>query len=376
MYFIYYRGRCVGWRHSTLRPEIIAGVTTHSFLSRTVFRDAKGETELDIRVIESVGPALRPRKISLQEEGPGFSTLSVGEIADGQLSIRRSPGKQAERVILFRPEVELTSPLLRRLADMTHFPAEGRTFRTYDTLNGEFHDVLARRSLRKEIVAGSHQLVTVWRFSTGIRRWEVWVDTHGGIVREELGGAHMVALRAPSEEVLAWSRGETSIAANPDLCLGYENKLRGFSLSRPNLSWSFEFPEADSPHAITLVEPALQASLNVVVLEGLSEGHAPETVVMDLLGRWEHGAESVALEYQKPSTLGDQPGIRVAATMKRKGVFIRTVADVCNAEGRAFVVLRSAPLSRYHEVRDAFERIDRSLKLHLKTSERSAASID
>lgn len=372
MYFIYYRGKCVGWRQSTLQSVVASGKRQHQFHSRTVFRDADGNVDLDVQVSESIDAALQPLRASVVQSGPDFSSSSVGDIRDGHMKLRRSPDKSPGVEILFGEDVELTGPLMRTLADRTHFPSKGETYRSYDILTGEFRRLHATRTLRSEIVAGRHQLVTVWKLRNGTREWEMWVDTRGGIVREELGGAHMVALRAPAEAVLAWSRGEASQPSHPDLKLAYENEMRGFELARPNLSWSFEFPEADSPHAITLVEPALQATVDVVVLDDQKGGVAAEGVVLDLLGRWERSAEDVLVEFQEPRPVGELKGIRVSATMRRKGVRIRTHADVCRSETRAYIILSSAPTSRFHEAEDAFSRIRRSLRF----TEKIASVID
>src|SRR6185436_19183213 len=125
----------------------------------------------------------------------------------------------------------------------------------------------AQRSLRKEIVAGKHQFVTVWKVTCGERTWEVWVDGWGGVVREELGSPGMVAMRAPADSVLAYSRGEKAADGASDLSLAYENVPSSFKIERPNLTWSFELPDDVGPHTISIVNPTLQSSVDVMVLD-------------------------------------------------------------------------------------------------------------
>ncbi|MCA9319770.1 MAG: hypothetical protein KDB53_03495 [Planctomycetes bacterium] len=357
-FYVYYRGKRVGWRQVSLIPQRRDGVAGYLFSSRTVYLKPGGADDIDIRVDEFVTHDLEPKAVDISEISPEHTSLMKGRIDKGHLTLRvvgQGPRHDSEE--LFSGETEFGLPLVRRLADMTHFPDRGEQVKVYDSLRRRFVRTRATRTLRKELVGGRHQFVTVWRFETGDRSRELWIDGYGGIVREELGGPHMVALRADPELVAAYARGEATDEDQIDLALNYENIPSGFRLARPNLSWSFELPEEEGPLTVTLLNPTLQASVDVVVLDRIGSATEPETVVLDLLDRMRRKAENLEILYQRADTLGGAAGVRFEVKGERKGTEIRTVGCVTVAKERAFAVLCAAPSFRFDDAKAQMERI-------------------
>lgn len=371
-FLVYYRGKCVGWRRVALAISKRGEEAGYLFEGRTVFVKSDGAKDMDLSVSEFVDHDLNPRAMSISEISGEYSTLMDGRVDKGHLDLRcTGTGPSHKREILFADETELYLPLVRQLADMTHFPAKGQEFKVFDSVASEFRRVKAKRGLRKEIVGGKHQFVTVWTFESGRRSWEVWVDGYGGIVREELGGPHMVALRADREKVVAFSEGK-DVDVDLDLSLEYANIPAGFKLARPNLTWSFEFPEFDSPVAVTLVNPTLQASVDVVALSRTDAGTEAETVVMDLIDRMERKSDSFEVLYQEPTTIGGAPGVLFEATSERRGTDLRTMVAVTISKDRGYAMLLAAPAFRFHEARPALERILESFE-PLEPEQKAAA---
>ncbi|MFT7620109.1 MAG: hypothetical protein ACI97A_003766 [Planctomycetota bacterium] len=357
-YFVYYRGRRVGWRKTSVTPEVDQDKRGYRFLNRTVFLKKNGRLDMDMNVSEFVDSDLRPVSLLTMEESENYGHPISGVVSRGHLEIKEGSGEsQATREILFGDETEFLQPLVRKLADLSHFPEAGETFKVFDSQRSQFIMVHASRSPRKEIVAGKHQFVTVWKLQQGKRVWEIWIDGYGGLVREELGGPHMVALRAKPELVLAYARGEAKDGDGADITLEYENVPDKFRLSRPNLTWSFEFPEFDSPVAITLLNPTLQASADVIVLDHVEAGMAPETMALDLMSRMHRKSDAHKILFQKTGNLGGSVGIQFESTGERKGTVIRTIGAISVTNGRAYAVLLAAPAFSFDKVRGQLERI-------------------
>lgn len=358
-YFVYYRGRRVGWRERVLRRRA-DDVHGYHFEARTVFRKQDGGDDVDLRVIEFVDDELKPRNVSVHERSADWAELRTGLVDKGHMRLKR--GNDVGTEILFSNDTEFLMPLLRRLAQATHFPDKGEEFKIFDPVEQRFVRMHARRELRKEVVANKHQFVTVWRFESGAKAWEVWLDGYGGIVREELGSAHMVAVRAPKEQVLAYAEGH-EVEGDEDLSLQYENEPAGFRLVRPNLTWSFDFPDGRSAVAITLLNPALQASVDVVALEQTEEGVEPETLLLDLIERMRSRSASAEVLFQKEATVAGRNGLRFEMKGTRKGVEVHTLGAICQAGKRCYALLLAAPTYRWHEAQPQLERVLQSFEV-------------
>ena len=363
-YFLYYRGRRVGWRVTGIAPDIEGEIRGYRFRNRTVFLDDGGTLDMEMSVSEFVDRDLRPVTMRTSERSEGFDLVTSGVVERGHLDLRRGLGAdQTRQEILFADETEFLQSLTRRLADLSHFPEKGQTFKVYDSLRSRFVLIEAHRSLRKEIVVGKHQFVTVWKLTQGKRSWEIWIDGYGGIVREELGGPHMVAMRADADQVLAYSRGEADDDDRIDLTLNYENVPERFALARPNLTWSFEFPDGDSRVAISLMNPTLQASADVIVLPRIGLGTAPESIALDLLSRMNEKSDDHSVEFQRPGSVGGVDGIHFESVARRKETMIRTIGAVTVCDGRAYALLMAAPAFRFEQAREQLERIRDSFNI-------------
>jgi len=317
--------------------------------------------DLNLGVDEFVDQDLHPVETSVSEISPGFSNLTRGNVEKGHLHLNVVGAKDSNSSeIIFSRDTEFGLPLLRRLADVTHFPDAGEIVKVYDSLRRRFVRVHATRSLRKEIVSGRHQFVTVWKFDNRDRSWEVWVDGYGGVVREELGGPHMVALRADADAVAAYARGEGDDDGMFDLSLEYENIPQAFSLARPNLSWSVELPEEEGPLNITLLNPTLQASVDVVVIENIESALEPESIVLDLLDRMRRKCPDLEILYQQPRDVGGVKGVRFETIGQRKGTELRTIGIVTVNRNKAYALMAAAPVFRFKEAREQMERILKS----------------
>ncbi|MCB9831398.1 MAG: hypothetical protein H6807_02915 [Planctomycetes bacterium] len=363
-YFLFYRGKRVGWRETSLEPDRDGEAEGYRFRSRTVFVKEDGKLDMDIKINEFVDRNLHPLTLIASEESGSHASITSGVVDKGHLELAVGVGAdQVRREILFSEDTQFLQSLIRQLADTSHFPAQGQSFKVYDSVRGLFVRVRATRNLRKEIVAGKHQFVTVWHFDQGKRSWEVWIDGYGGIVREELGGPHMVALRADPEKVSAFARGEEKDGDGVELTLDYENVPAGFKLSRPNLTWSFEFPEVESPVAITLLNPTLQASVDTVVFDRVAEELACETVTMDLMARMERKSDDFEVVWQRPENIGGTPGITFECVAEHKGTRLRSLGAVVVHSGRGYALLMAAPEHRFAEARPQLERILASFEL-------------
>jgi hypothetical protein len=357
-YFVYYRGRRVGWREVRVAKTASEGHRSgYKFDARTVFLKRDGGEELDLRVTESIDRDLRPRQASVLERSEDFNDIRSAQVDRGHLKIKHGAGADlVENEVLFAAETELLMPLLRRLADSSHFPEKGKEFKVYDSVAEQFLRVHARREIRKEWVASKHQFVTVWKLRAGDRDWEIWFDGHGSIVREELGGPHMIAVRADQKSVLAFAKGEKDFG-DPQLSLEYEDVPLGFRLVRPNLTWSYELPEKGEGVAISMLNPTLQASADIFALDQVGREVEPETFLLDLLERLNRKLDDAKLLYQKPEAIGGRRGIRFEMKGRRRDVEIRTIGAVCTNAGRAYAILLAAPEFRFRDAAGQLERV-------------------
>ncbi|MEZ6196964.1 MAG: hypothetical protein R3F20_14755 [Planctomycetota bacterium] len=357
LYYVYYRGRRVGWREVKIAKTGDPADPGYAFEARTVFRKKDGSDELDLRVRESVGRDLRPRTVSVLEKSDDYNEIRNAAVESGHLKLTHGAGANVEEnEVLFAEETELLMPLLRRLADSSHFPEKGKTFKVFDSVEERFVRVHAIREVRKEWVAGKHQFLTIWRLSAGERAWEIWFDGRGSVVREELGGPHMVAVRAEADKVAAFARGEDD-GGDPQLSLDYEDVPLGFRIVRPNLTWSFEIPEPGASTAISLVNPTLQASADVFAMSQVGREVEPETFLLDLLERLGRKSEDAKVLYQKPEAIGGRRGIRFEMQSRRRDVELRTIGAVCTNAGRAYAILLAVPEFRFRDARPQLEQI-------------------
>ncbi len=363
-FYVYYLGHRVGWRETSLSKHNMDGKLGFLFTERTVFLKKDGQLDLDLRLEEFIDKDLHPTFFRVSEVSPDWSSLTSGHVRNGHLAIHSvEGGKESDSEILFDPKTEFMLPLLRRLADTTHFPDKGEVVKVFDSLRSRFSRVHATRTLRKELVAGRHQFVTVWRFDEGDRAREIWVDGYGGVVREELGGRHMVALRADPENVAAYAKGDPVDDDTVDLSLAYENVPSGYRLARPNLTWSFELPEDDGALSVSLLNPTQQASVDVIVIDRIGQSTEPETIAMDLLRKMEMKSRDFQILYQKPQSIGGRTGIRFEAEGDHKGNVLRTLGQISVGKDRAYALLASAPLERFDAARKQLELILRSFEL-------------
>lgn len=357
-YFVYYRGRRVGWREVRINRTDSEGQRSgYSFNAHTVFLKRDGKEELDLRVTESIDRDLRPKNVNVLERSEEFNDIRSAIVDRGHLKLRHGAGaNRKENEVLFAAETELLMPLLRRLADASHFPEKGKEFKVFDSVTERFMRVQTQREVRKEWVGGKHQFVTVWKLTAGDRDWEIWFDGLGSIVREELGGPHMIAVRADRESVLAFAKGEKDFG-DPQLSLEYEDVPLGFRLVRPNLTWAYELPTPGAGVSITLTNPTLQASADFFALDQVGREIEPETFLLDLLERLKRKLDDPKLLYQKPDAVGGRRGIRFEMRGRRRDVDLRTIGAVCTNAGRAYAVLLAAPEFRFREAQPQLERV-------------------
>lgn len=337
----------MGWRESTVEPAEVGGAWGYLFATRTVY-DEGDSAELDVKATEFVDESLAPRRASFSESGAGPATSLEALVNRGfvKLNAVDAEGSRSSEV-LFQSGTEFTMPLMRRLADMAHFPEKGESYRIFDASEKRFARMNALRTLRKEVVGGKHQFVTVWKLTSGEQVREVWVDGWGGIVREEIGGPAMVAMRAAKDKVLAYSRGEGNRSC--DLSLSYENAPSAFRIERPNLTWSFDLPDEDGALALTILNPVLQASVDVMTFDTKDKDCEPETILIDVMRRMEKGAEGVNVLYQKPEKVGAKNGVEFQLSCERKGTTVKTLGAVTvSAAGpmRCFARRRSGVSTR------------------------------
>lgn len=362
-FFVFYRGRCVGWRETSVDVAKAKESWGYGFRTRTVYLDQAGKVEVDTMSSQIVDAELTPVSAQFSTSGAEQSSNYDANIEKGFARIRYTqPNAMSESEILFKPGTDLMLPLMRKLADSMHFPEKGEAYRVFDLDTQEFKKIHAQRTLKKEIVAGKHQFVTVWKLTSGEKSWEIWVDGWGGIVREELGSGGVVALRASSEKVLAFARGEGKPDTS-DLVLAYESEPSRFRIERPNLTWSFDFPEEEEKRVMTIANPVQQASVDVMVLDHIGQELESETVLLDLFKRMERTGQNQKVLYQKVEKVGGQDGIRFESTADLSGVGIKTVGAVTVANGKGYAVLCAAPLARFGEVSPSFEKILKSFEI-------------
>jgi hypothetical protein len=355
-YFLYRDGVRVGWRHVRRTREIRQGVAGYVRADRRVFtKKDGGPAEVDLTSTEFVDADLRPRAVSRRlVSGPSLR-VTEGVFEDGRLLLEERAGsaKTARRAPC-DAATELPGVLGERLAREPRRSGTGDVWRVFDPVEATFAEIAVARGVKRATAGGRVLDVVALRATRAGTTTEAWYDLHGRPVREELGGASLVAVRAEAERVRAFAAGEA--VGDDDLGLKVTVEAAGLSFTRPDPTWETAAGDVDGARLASLVRAAGRATCDMFVLP--REGRLDDDAAcLDVLARVEGAAERGETIGPDRVRYGENRGVKFLVDGVRRGSLVRTLGFVFVRDERVFVFLCAAPPASFADAAPAFERL-------------------
>ncbi len=363
-HFLYRDGKRVGYRTLFLRRELRDGTPGYTLTDRMVFVAAPGgDADVDLTTVEFVDADLEPRGFE-HRMSSGRSGRVVKGRRDG-LTLRTRDdrgGRLYEGTALLRPGTQFPGMLLRRLAGEPPTTTTDRPHQVFRPRDMTFAEVTVDRVPERITLRGRVRDVLVFRRRAGPRELVTWFDMSGHVVREELGTTHLVSLRAPKNEVLAFARGEEA-PEHADLALELIDEGHGVRMLRPDLAWESASGGQDGV-VFSLLRPGLRATVDVLRFDDPETGVTEEGLTMGLLSQMERSSEDFRVAVSAAPSLNEAGRLVFEATCRRRGVTIRTLGAVISGDdARAFAVLCAAPEAEFPRARPAFLELLASVEL-------------
>ena len=240
------------------------------FEERVTFLDGAGKPALDVFTIERCDDDFRPVLLQVQETPrEGKATLLRVEVVGDRAEIVETKKGDRVRSVLGLPE-----------GARFPFGAREMFLRGAKRLGGELDakvfDSRRRRFLSVRYEDGGERPVEIAGRTRDVRvihrrhvdRDEVeWVDREHRAVMSELNGSGLRAMAGPRRAADAVARGEQDRVTGPDSAARttYDDPVAGFSIKKPDPSWTFEKPAIEGAGALLSIRnKPLSASVDVM----------------------------------------------------------------------------------------------------------------
>jgi hypothetical protein len=360
-------GRCVGTLHASLR---IGDAQEIKLAEEWDFATARGRTQVtQLETLRADGtPATCFYHERSQVEGervPRDERLLRGSLSDGTWKVVRTTlrgSEQSEHAV----GKAFALPLFLRevLRQRPGLVGSAGTRVLYDPARDELQQVafVADQRRRAEI-EGRVLDVRQTEIGSGARRSAEWIDGSGRVVRREVNGPALVAMRAGQD--VARAMVDRQAKAYPAAVL---REAEGrFSLWLPSPVWRFDAEQ--TPGQVTAHAKLEAASVSALILDQL----APDSLLHtagDAVERWlrvvcrdfklagrrlvtARGAAALMLEGSYQGPLGE-----------RRARFDTSVLILHTPDAGFLALCFTAPANDYDTLRADFERMADSLEVH------------
>ncbi len=358
-------GVAVGWLHAMATVD--GEVVRHSEEWR--IRDGDLTTDLTMLEVVRLGGApvsafYHERTHGLDAERCDSERVVRAEVVGDQLAVTVRSMRGVDRRE-YSVGSGLRFPLELRREVMANPETEQleESFRVFDPRREQFHllEFAGSRSRRIPSGVGSRR-VRVMNVDDGIVCNAIWFDGPNAILRREVNGPALVAVRGTETAAKSFGRG-SSVGIEP----AFQAERGGrFGMWLPNPMWQFN--EDEPAGQISAGMGMYAAGVSLVLVDQLDAGVGIESAA-DVVVRWLRLVHpELELRSREAVVVRNTRGVRIKARFARQqrdhvSRTIRCDAVVFHVDGDLLALCCEAPLRDYPLVQRDFDRILESLEL-------------
>jgi hypothetical protein len=340
------------------------------FEEEIVFLDEKGAPEMQVRTVERADANFLPISFQVRESaGESEHRMSIGEVRGGRLylGILKDGAKTAKDEGLPAPDARFpfaARELFLRESKALDGKLEARVF---DTRDERWRKVSYSEGGMKPVDENGRPVtvrVVVRRRGEVVER--EWLDEKLMSHMTEMNGDAMRSIASSVDVVGRLKRGDSEKATGPDSVARarYADAEAGWSIGKPDPSWTFEAPAVRGAGALLSVKNGpLFASVDV--MRDLAA--PPDTTVERAAESLQRLCRSIAEDFRvvKDGYVGKEPDrlYWIEATATTKGEKTRTIARVLVKKGKVWRLLAACPAGTFETLRPDFEKILDSFKV-------------
>jgi hypothetical protein len=333
------------------------------FEEEVVFLDAKGAPEMEVRTTERSDDGFRPLAFQVREgSGDASHRMTVGEVRGGRLYLNVS--KDGEKALSDEAlPRDARFPFAARELFLRESKALGGKLdaKVFDTRDRRWRPTSYSELGTKPLVEDGKALdVRVVLRTRGDVAEREWLD--GTLVAHmaEINGEALRAIVTSPDVVLRLKRGDADRVTGKDSAARtrYADPERGFSIGKPDPSWTFEEPAVRGAGALLVVRNVpLFASVDV-----LRDATAPTDVTLERAAEsLQRLCRSIADDFRvtKDGYTGEGAARTyfLEASATTKGEKTRTLARVVVRNGKVWRLLAACPEGAFEGLRAEFEKI-------------------
>ncbi|MCE9637095.1 MAG: hypothetical protein K8T90_15430 [Planctomycetes bacterium] len=361
---VYVEGQRVGTR--TLRTSKLPDGWLFEEEVRVL--DASGAPKAETRTSERADLQFRPMSFQVREtDGVAEHRTVAGEMRGGRLWLVVTRNGEKDKTDVAAPD-DARFPCAAREMFLRESRSLAGTFDApvWDAGVGAFVKVAYREAAPRPLrVEGRSLEARVVSRKRGDVVEREWLDRDGTAVLAEIAGPSTVAIATTKGAVARLAEGDTERVTGPDSAARttYVDKVRGWSIRKPDPTWTFEKPDAEGSAAVLVVrnEP-LFASVDV-----LTDPDAPPKVKPeDAAEALQRLLRTVAADFKVVEDGWiERDGLRVywmKATATTKGEKTTTLARVVVKDGRVWRVLAACPTAGFELLKSDLEKILESFR--------------
>ncbi|MCA8956239.1 MAG: hypothetical protein KDC87_09195 [Planctomycetes bacterium] len=358
-------GRTVGYLHSAVQVQ--EDETVH-LSEEWLFNGQRGTTR--VTLLEVAEPNLRPRSCFYHErvlDRAGrvrSEQLRLGKVNAERLVVETRSFKGVERKSYAFPAA-MQLPLLyrERLRRLTGVQVHATQQNVFDVRTGEFCSCEASAGARKRVqLRGAEVSVRELVVRNATHDNAEWIDGHANVVRREINGPSLVAVRVDRARALAAEGSRAALGFGQAVAASKSGRL---ALWLPSPTWHQALARDEG---VAIEAPLYGATATLFELDQLGAGAQLETAA-DAVERWLRLAidRQLRIVERAPAQFRRGAAIRleVAWETRRPGA-VEHHAGTCHVllvDGRFVALLCTAPRRRVAGLEREFHRILGSVQL-------------
>lgn len=359
------KGMSAGYMHSLVQVD--KDGSAH-ISEEWYFTSRRGR--IQVTVLETVDSDLQPRKsfyherVLSDDDRLVSERLLNAEVSGSHIIVqRRSLKGREEQKYRFAETAKFPLSYREQLRQSRETELVTANQELFDSRTGEFRIWNASSVPRRKVeIAGREVQVRELTLNDGTGANTEWIDAHHQVVRREVNGASLVAVRVSKARALRAivSRGPTG--HDPAIVA---TETGDMALWLPNPIWRAGRPDAN---CVTLEARLYNGKAMLLPLDQVPANVQLETAV-DLIVRWLKLSIGKGIKVRKREATQVQrvPAIRLnlawSATGEGRSVPWRGVCHVFRVRGKYAALFCSAPLETFDDLDGDFRRILRTVQL-------------
>lgn len=356
---LYEGDRRVGTRSFTLWKQKDGAFQLEEDL---VWLDAAGAEKSAVRTVEHAGPSFEPRSLRVRRSGEAGHELMEGTVAAGTLMLRIKKGALDERVKVVLPTSARFSLAAREMfARETRALAGRMDTHVFSPKDRRFLPTRYREAGRRKVPREAQVVeVRIFERITGPKTRTEWVTPDHATHLILFADGERRALYANAGEVARVRAGTVEEVTGADSAKRseYRDARRGWSIRKPDPSWTFEKPAVQGGGALLVVRSApISASVDVFVDPAPVKNTTLERAAEALQRLCRSVAADFRVEREGYVRDGPQPYYWLEATATTKGEKTRTLARVIVDGEQVYRLLGACPAKWFDGARTDLDKI-------------------